>query len=94
MLTRGLTSSNTDNWATPQALFDKLDAVFHFTLDVCASKDNAKCKKYYTKEQDGLKQDWGGRYMVQPTLRQRDRQLGAKMRYAQRSGSYVSASAD
>lgn len=60
MLTRGLTSSNTDDWATPQALFDKLDAVFHFTLDVCASKDNAKCKKYYTKEQDGLKQDWGG----------------------------------
>lgn len=60
MITNGLMSSNTDNWATPQALFDKLNAVFHFTLDVCANKDNAKCKRYFTKEQDGLKQDWGG----------------------------------
>ncbi len=60
MLTSGLTSSNTDEWATPQDLFDKLDATFHFTLDPCATPENAKCAKFYTKEQDGLKQDWGG----------------------------------
>ena len=60
MITSGLISSNTDDWATPQYLFDKLNAIFHFTLDVCASKDNAKCAKYFTKEQDGLRQDWGG----------------------------------
>lgn len=60
MLTSGLTSSTTDEWATPQSLFDKLNAAFHFTLDVCATPENAKCAKYYTKEQDGLKQDWGG----------------------------------
>lgn len=59
-MTTGMTSSNTDEWATPQDLFDKLDATFHFTLDPCATPENAKCAKYYTKEQDGLKQDWGG----------------------------------
>lgn len=59
MLTSGLTSSNTDEWATPQDLFDTLNATFHFTLDPCATLENAKCAKFYTKEQDGLKQDWG-----------------------------------
>lgn len=60
-ITSGLMSSNTDEWATPQSLFDKLNATFHFTLDPCATPENAKCAKFYTKEQDGLKQDWGGR---------------------------------
>lgn len=53
-------SSKTDQWATPQDFFDKLDEEFHFTLDPCADSNNAKCKKFYTKEQDGLLQDWGG----------------------------------
>lgn len=53
-------SSKTDLWATPQDFFDKLDAEFHFTLDPCANSDNAKCKKYYNKEQNGLLQDWSG----------------------------------
>ena len=92
MITSGLMTSNTDEWATPWGLFNKLDAVFNFTLDVCATPDNAKCAKYFTKEQDGLKQDWGGGcYMVQPTIWPRDQQMGAKMCYAQGSGSYVSA---
>lgn len=60
MLTSGLTSSSTDEWATPQDLFDTLNATFHFTLDPCATPENAKCARFYTKEQDGLKQDWGG----------------------------------
>ena len=59
MLTSGLTSSSTDEWATPQDLFDTLNETFHFTLDPCATPENAKCAKFYTKEQDGLKQDWG-----------------------------------
>ena len=53
-------SSKTDNWATPQDFYDKLDSELHFTLDPCADKNNHKCKKYYTKEDDGLLQDWGG----------------------------------
>lgn len=54
-------SSKTDNWSTPQDFFNKLDDEFHFTLDPCADNENHKCNFYYTKEQDGLKQDWGGR---------------------------------
>ena len=49
-------SSKTDLWGTPQDLFDKLDAEFHFNLDVCALPENAKCERYYTPEQDGLVQ--------------------------------------
>lgn len=53
-------SSATDEWATPKDFFDTLNEEFDFTLDPCASTDNAKCDKFYTKEQDGLKQDWSG----------------------------------
>ena len=59
MITSGLFTSNTDQWATPQDFFDKLNDEFHFTLDVCADDTNHKCDKYFTKEQDGLAQDWG-----------------------------------
>lgn len=55
-----LFSSATDQWATPQDFFDALDAEFHFTLDPCADETNHKCETYFTKEQDGLKQSWGG----------------------------------
>ena len=49
-------SSKTDLWSTPQKFYDELDKEFHFTLDPCATKENHKCEKYYTKEEDGLKQ--------------------------------------
>jgi len=51
-------SSKSDSWSTPQDLFDNLNLQYNFTLDPCASDDNAKCSKYYTKEQDGLAQSW------------------------------------
>ena len=53
-------SSKSDLWATPQDFFDKLNDEFCFTLDVCATPDNAKCEKYYTSEQDGLSMPWNG----------------------------------
>ena len=53
-------SSKTDKWATPQSFYDELNKEFHFTLDPCADEHNHKCEKYFTKEQDGLAQDWGG----------------------------------
>lgn len=60
MVNRGMFTSTTDLWATPQSLFDELNSEFRFTLDVCALPENAKCAKFFTPEQDGLKQDWGG----------------------------------
>lgn len=53
-----LFSSKSEVWATPQYLFDRLDAEFHFTLDPCALPENAKCARYYTPDDNGLKQDW------------------------------------
>lgn len=56
----GMFSSNTDDWATPQDFFDKLDEEFHFDLDPCASDENHKCALYFTKQDDGLSKNWGG----------------------------------
>lgn len=53
-------SSKTDQWATPTETFAELDAEFHFDLDPCADIDNHKCERYFTKEINGLTQNWGG----------------------------------
>lgn len=60
-LSKALFSSTKEDWATPQDFFDKLDEEFHFDLDPCADAENAKCKEYFTKEENGLLKDWGGR---------------------------------
>lgn len=53
-------SSNSDEWATPQWLFDELNTEFNFDLDPCASDENHKTPNYYTKENNGLSHKWGG----------------------------------
>lgn len=53
-------SSKTDLWETPQQFYDELDREFNFTLDPCATPKNAKCQKYYTVIENGLKQNWQG----------------------------------
>lgn len=88
MLTSGLTSSNTDEWATPQDLFDKLDATFHFTLDPCATPENTKCAKFYTKGQDGLKQDWGG--LLYGAIRHTAERLANGFKNAPNTGEWLS----
>lgn len=40
-------SSKRSDWATPWTFFRRLDAEFHFTLDVCALPWNTKCARYY-----------------------------------------------
>jgi len=57
-LQKAMVSSKTNEWATPQEFFDKLNKEFNFTLDPCATKENAKCPKFYTIEDDGLSKDW------------------------------------
>ena len=59
-------SSKTDLWSTPQDFFNLLNSEFNFETDVCASHENAKCIKYFTAEQDGLKQDWTGVCWMNP----------------------------
>ena len=45
-------SKKTNEWSTPQDFFDKLDKEFLFTLDPCATTENAKCQKYFTMQGD------------------------------------------
>ena len=66
MINQGMFTSKTDQWATPQDFFDKLNEEFGFTLDVCALPENAKCNAYYTPDIDGLKQLWHGTCWCNP----------------------------
>lgn len=60
MISKTLFSSASHEWETPQWLFDQLDAEFCFTIDVCAAPSNAKCRRYFSPEHDGLLQSWAG----------------------------------
>lgn len=53
-------SSVTDEWYTPIEFYNALNKEFNFNLDPCATDINHKCAKYFTKEDNGLLQSWGG----------------------------------
>lgn len=58
--------SRADDWETPRALFDELNAEFSFTTDVCASSENALCTRYFTSAENGLAQEWSGVCWMNP----------------------------
>lgn len=66
MKSGALFSSKTGEWETPQDLFEKLDAEFHFEVDVCAIPENAKCPLFFSPKEDGLLQNWGRRCWCNP----------------------------
>lgn len=58
-----------DEWSTPQYFFDALHREFGFTLDPCATDRTAKCARYFTRDMDGLAQDWGAeRVFMNPPI--------------------------
>lgn len=59
-------SSASAEWATPQDFFDKINNVFNFDVDVCASEDNAKCEYFYTERLNGLSYVWRGVCWMNP----------------------------
>jgi len=75
-------SSATDLWATPKDFFEKLNAEFGFTLDVCANAENAKCPRYFTEADDGLAQEWTGVCWMNPPY---GREIGQWVRKAYES---------
>lgn len=75
-------SSATDEWETPKDFFEKINSEFNFTLDVCATSQNAKCKRFYTKEQDGLSLPLDGTVWCNPPY---GREISAWVRRAYHS---------
>lgn len=65
-MNESLFSSSNMNWETPLDLFEKINAVYNFDLDVCAVKETAKCDRYFTPEIDGLLQEWDGVCWMNP----------------------------
>lgn len=67
------TKKSRDDFETPSYFFKLLDDIFHFTLDPCASHTNHLCKKYYTKEDDGLNKDWTNEIcFINPPYKQKE----------------------
>lgn len=81
-------SSETDQWATPQLLFNRLDQIFDFTLDVCADQDNAKCLDFFSVGDNGLAQEWRGVCWMNPPY---GRDIGQWMKKAYDSSVHNSA---
>lgn len=87
-------TSNTDVWATPIKVFEELNNEFHFTLDPCAIAENAKCPKFYTPEDDGLMQDWGGGDSILQSTIFANETMGREMFIGSRKGKYKGCDAD
>lgn len=58
MNTEVMFSSKTGMWETPQDFFDKWDSIYDFHIDVCATKEDTKCEKFISPEQDALVTPW------------------------------------
>ena len=84
MISKGLFTSSSDEWSTPQDLFDALNKEFSFTLDVCATHENRKCDEYFTREDDGLTREWYGNVWMNPPY---GRQIGDWVRKAYEYGT-------
>lgn len=78
-MNNALLSSKDMSWCTPPDFFAELDREFGFILDPAATAKSAKCAQFYTLDDDGLKQDWGGKLRVlQPAIWSRNQRLGAQ----------------
>lgn len=75
----GMFTSDADDWTTPDDFYAVLDREFSFTLDPCAYPHTAKCARFFTKEDDGLRQEWRGSVFVNPPY---GRVIGAWVRKA------------
>ena len=51
-----LFSSQSVMWETPWDFFNNLNRKYNFDLDVCAIKENSKCRRFFSPQEDGLKQ--------------------------------------
>jgi phage N-6-adenine-methyltransferase len=73
-------SSANHDWETPALLFAELELEFGpFDLDPCCLPETAKCVRYFTPADDGLRQPWSGRVFCNPPY---GREIGKWVRKA------------
>lgn len=58
--------SSRQDWETPQWLFDKMDMLYSFDVDLAANENNAKCSLYLTEKDDALSLEWRGSCWLNP----------------------------
>lgn len=81
-INRGMFTSSTDMWETPQSFYEELNKEHNFNLDVCATLENRKCERFFTVKDDGLSQEWSGTCWMNPPY---GRNIGAWVRKAYES---------
>lgn len=59
-------SSESTEWETPPEVFNPLNKIFKFNLDVCATARNTKCRRYFNKRENGLQRGWTGNCFMNP----------------------------
>lgn len=91
-----MADKKSDIQSTPQPLFDELNLVYDFTLDVCADRSNHKCDRYYGpggEEEDALSVDWpteGNLWMNPPYSRGNQQKFVEKaIQTAERGGRVI-----
>jgi phage N-6-adenine-methyltransferase len=85
------TAPRDHTWETPPDFYDRLNAEFAFTLDVCASVENTKCGRFFTYHDDGLAQDWAGEtcWMNPPYGREIGKWMGKAVAEAEKGATVV-----
>lgn len=56
-----LMSSVKQDWGTPVDLFENINVLFNFDLDVCATEDNKKVDNFISPEMDAFNVQWKGK---------------------------------
>lgn len=86
----GRYNGNGRHWETPPEIYLPLDKEFTFNLDPCATPKTSKCVKFFTEEQDGLKQSWAGyRVFMNPPYGREIYAWTRKARLEQQNGALV-----
>lgn len=58
MVSKALLTSNDQTWSTPQEMYELLNEVFNFNIDLAASKENTKNIKFFSEENSALDNSW------------------------------------
>lgn len=63
-ITKGMMSSDKQDWETPQSFIDALP--INFDLDACAYDSTTKAPKWFTEADDALSKEWHGKVWMNP----------------------------